>query len=844
MSEPTPQTLDLTNCDREPIHRPGRIQDIGAMITVDAGGVIRHASANAGDYLGVAARDLLGRPAIDVITPEVLDALRRQAAQARGDAPEHCRAIRLHERGTLVDVALFDSGGLLVIEAEPADSAGGHELARRVREIVRHLDVAGSHIELCQAGADQLARLLGFDRVMVYRFDDDGSGEVIAETVRPGVGSFLGQRYPAADIPQQARALYRRNWIRTIADVDGPLVDILGDGAGVLDLSLSALRAVSPVHLEYLRNMGVSASLSVSIILNDQLWGLLACHHYAPRAVSSQRRTAAELFGQIFSLALQSRQIRDEADREAKARSVQDLVLARVAATRTTTRELGALLPEIAATLAADGAALSVQGDVRLWGEAPSREALAGILDHLRREPPTELRIVESLGEWHPAGGSGLGDAAGMMVLSLSRVPRDYLIFFRREYARTVVWGGEPVKQVGPLGDRLTPRKSFEAWQEVVRNRCAPWTPLDRRIGAGLRLTLAEIVLRLSQELVDEQQAAQQRQQLLIAELNHRTRNILALVSGLVAQSRAGVERADGTATAAMAFGQLEGRVQALSRAHDQLTRQHWRPAPLRDLLAQELAPYDTGPRRVRLDGPDVLLTPRAFSTLALVVHELATNAAKYGALSAVHGSVSVVWQRQPDSALRIAWQETGGPPVQAPLRQGFGSTFVEQSVPFDLGGEARVSYEFEGLKAWLVIPAAHVQDGMAQPAAPAATAPTATPQKRSGRVMVVEDDFIIALDLRAALRRLGVGEVATASTVKQALAAIDAAPPDFALIDVNLGGETSFPVADALAAREIPFAFVTGYGDDAAVLGRFAGRPVLRKPFDRTALASLLPAG
>jgi light-regulated signal transduction histidine kinase (bacteriophytochrome)/CheY-like chemotaxis protein len=838
MSDTPGDPLDLTNCDREPIHRPGRIQAVGAMITVDARDVVRHASANSTTYFGIAAGDAIGRPATGFIDAETFAALRRQAAMARGDTPEHCRALRLRADGPLLDVALFETDGLLVIEAEPCDPEEAEELARRVRDIVRHLDVAGSHVEFCQAGADQLARLLGFDRVMVYRFDDDDSGEVVAEAVRPGIGSFLGQRYPAADIPQQARLLYLRNWIRAIADVNAPPADILGDGAGMLDLSLGGLRAVSPIHLEYLRNMGVSASLSVSIIVQGRLWGLLACHHYAPRSVSSQRRTAAELFGRIFSLALHSRENRDAADREAQARAVQDLVLARIAATKDMARELAGLLPDIAATLGADGAALSIQGDVRLWGETPSPEAFTGILERLRAEPPQELHAIERLAAWHPEG-RGFGAAAGMMALSLSRTPRDYLAFFRREYAHTVTWGGEPVKQLGPHGDRLTPRKSFEAWQEVVRGRSAPWTALDRRIGAGLRLTLAEIVLRLSQDVVDEQRAATQRQKLLIAELNHRVRNILALISGLASQGRDSLNPEDGAAPAIAAFDRLQGRVQALARAHDQLTRAEWRAVPLRGLLAEELGPYDTPERRVVLDGPAVSLTPRAFSTLALVVHELARNAVQHGALSARHGQVSVSWSRQPDGALALDWHESGGPAVQAPLRNGFGSTFIAESIPFHLSGEVRIDYEFGGLRARILIPATHLRHDAAASAAPAKPTPPAGARPR--RVIVVEDDFIVALDLKAALRRLGVAEVATASSVKRALAAIEAEAPDLALLDINLGSETSFPIAEALAARDIPFIFVTGYGADEAVLGRFAERPVLRKPFDRAALAALL---
>jgi light-regulated signal transduction histidine kinase (bacteriophytochrome) len=844
MTEP----VDLSNCDREPIHRPGNIQGFGALLAVDQMGIIRHASANLADFLGIAADRALGRPAGAFIAPGLCRTLRQraEAATAAGTV-ERLFATRLQDGGQPFDLALHVSNGLLVIELEPPVATDAEEPSAMLRQLTAELDRAGGFVDFARAGAQHLGSLLGYDRAMVYRFDEDESGEVIAEVVRPGLGSFLGQRYPAGDIPRQARTLYLRNWIRMIADVDGVPMPVLGEGARQLDLSLAGLRAVSPIHLEYLRNMGVSASLSVSIIIQGRLWGLLACHHYSPRRVGCRRRAAAELFGQVFALVLQSRERRDEAERAATARGVQDRVLARIAGTDQSVDGIAALLPEIVATLGADGAGLSIQGQVRLWGEAPGADAFAALLAELRQSGSSEIVAIEAVAARHkstPAWGRPAWDkdVAGILAVPLSAAPRDYLVFFRRELARTIVWAGAPAKTVGPLGDRLTPRKSFEAWQEVVRGRSAPWTQLDHRIAEGLRLALSEVVLRQAHRALEERREAGEKQKLLIAELNHRVRNILALIAALVAQTR-GAMTSGSAGQAMLAIDRLEGRVQALARAHDQLTREEWAPTPLARLLAEELAPYaGEGAHRAPLQGPDVLITPRAFSTLALLFHELATNAAKHGAFSTALGQVSVSWRLTADRGLAIDWVESGGPPVRAPLHRGFGSTFVEKAVPFDLRGEARVDYLFAGLRAHFSIPAAHVATVRAP--LPAAAAPAPGLARVPAHVLLVEDDLLIAMDLESELRSLGVATVAAASSVQQALAMIEATPPAFALLDINLSGETTFPVASVLRQRGIPFAFVTGYGDDKAVLGEFAGRPVLAKPFGRRALRDILRAG
>jgi two-component sensor histidine kinase len=421
-----------------------------------------------------------------------------------------------------------------------------------------------------------------------------------------------------------------------------------------------------------------------------------------------------------------------------------------------------------------------------------------------------------------------------MLALPISRSPRDYVVLFRQEIVRTVRWAGDPYlpKEFGPNGDRLSPRKSFESWAETVSGRSAPFTPVEQQIAETLRATLIEVVLRMSDEAHAERQQAAERQELLIAELNHRVRNILGLIRGLVRQSR-------GSAASVEEFvGELDGRIHALARAHNQITSDNWGPGSLRTLIETEAAAYLGGKSdRVRTRGPEVLLMPQAFSTMALVLHELVTNSAKYGGLSD-SGHVETSWSIDAGGDLVLDWRESGGPAVQPPKRQGFGSTIIRRSIPYDLGGEARIDFLVTGLHACFVIPGRHLGERRAPhaPDHPSAAAPTplATPGGTviAGNVLLVEDSLIIAMDAEDILLRLGAERVQTAASVGTAMAEIDAEPPRLAVLDVNLGAETSIPVADRLRAAGIPYIFASGYGEQARMPEAHAEVPMIQKPY------------
>ena len=835
--------VDLTSCDREPIHVLGGVQPFGVLVAISADWIVSSASVNVVDVLGVDHADLVGTSLADHLRPEATAAIRARIAQLGfPDAVERAFGLVLAGDGRAFDVAVHVSGQNVVIEAEPSHGPRPHADGAQVRPLIGRVVRTRTTQEMCAVGARQLRALTGFDRVMVYRFGEDGSGEVIAESRLAALEPFEGLRYPATDIPKQARALYVRNLTRIISDVNAdpvPIEPYHGPDGRPLDLSMSTLRAVSPIHHEYLRNMGVRASMSVSILRRGKLWGLFACHHHAPRVLPYSLRTMAELFGQFFSFALEQREADEERGLFERTRSSHQAISRMVAETGSIAENFEAFTEALGDVVPFGGAALSMEGRVRLGGRTPGEAEVRELIRFLNTAASDRVYATDELAAHHPPAKGYQDVGAGVMALPISRSPRDYLVLFRGEVSRTVTWAGRPDKpvEVGPNGTRLTPRKSFEAWKQTVSGRSAPWTPAELSAANDLRVTMLEVVLRLTDEAARERASAQERQELLIAELNHRVRNILNLIRGLVGQSRAGEQTIDDF------VGKVGRRIQALARAHDQITDEQWQPGSLRELIETEAQAYADGKdARLDVEGPDVLVQPTAFTVLSLVVHELLTNAMKYGALGSEEGRVTIRMVPEADGGLTLHWREEGGPPVQAPTRRGFGSTIIERSVPYELKGKADLSYEVGGVRARFYVPAAFVERVAAGRAgAPAGASAPALAEVR-GRALVVEDNMIIGLDAEMLMEELGADEVVLASCVADALAAMRDRPFDAALLDVNLGPETSEPIAKALAEAGVPFVFATGYGEVDGLTTGF-DVPVVRKPYAADAVRSAFAA-
>ena len=590
--------------------------------------------------------------------------------------------------------------------------------------------------------------------------------------------------------------------------------------------------------------MGVAASLSVSILKRGKLWGLFACHHESPKTLPLGVRTSAELFGQMFAFLLDRKESDIEREDSARARILHDQLMAQLAEDSDFVRDFGTITDAIANVVPFDGAVGWIDGKFITRGQTPSEAEFRGLVRFLNTTASSRIYAQKNLSSVYPEAAAFVDRAAGLLVLPISRTPRDYIVLFRSEVARQVQWAGNPDKPVthGRHGDRLTPRKSFEVWKQTVHNECTPWSPSEINAADSLRITLLEVILRLSDASSREQTRSQEKQELLIAELNHRVRNILNLVRSLIAQTNTGGRDVSQFTEV------IGGRIHALARAHDQITHQNWAPSSLYELVDTETDAYIVGAaRRVAISGTDAMLKPGAFTTLSLVVHELVTNSVKYGALSKPAGKVEIRIEALTDEALRIVWRETGGPPIQKqPIRKGFGTTIIERSIPFELKGEANVRYDVTGLAAEFIIPPAFIA-GFREPAekAEAADGPDVSRKKiLSGEVLVVEDNLIIAMDAEQIMRDLGAANVQIANSVTKALDILETDDISFAFLDVNLGSETSEPVAEALQSRGIRFVFATGYGDRTALTKAFPDAAIIVKPYDASTVVAGLSKG
>ncbi|MFM9849060.1 MAG: HWE histidine kinase domain-containing protein [Hyphomicrobiaceae bacterium] len=848
MTQPTaPETMiaqivDLTNCDREPIHVPGSVQAHGVLL-VCAGTDrrIEHASANTRFMLGEGPEHLLGKSLSTVIGTAASAALTNALDIAQGSINSRVFGLDL-ANGKRCHANVVSQPGRVIVEFEPVtDHDEVITPLQLVAVLLSRMQQARTVQKLCELAAERIRALIRFDRVMIYKFMHDGAGRVIAEAKRSDLVPLLDLHYPASDIPQQARVLYLKKWIRLIADVGSEPQSIVperGASGQPVDLSFADLRSVSPIHIEYLKNMGVAASMSISVFVGGKLWGLIACHHYSPSMVAADIRAAAELLGQIFSLQVESLEPNDQADLVRGARVRIDRLLAEFPTTGTLMENLAQRLADLRALVPCDGAGLWVEGIWNGQGATPPAREIPALARFVVEASGGDAFATHELSRRLPEAARYASDASGLLAIPLSRMARDYLMLFRKEIVHTVRWAGDPSKPVtvGPHGGRLTPRKSFEHWESEVRGQSLPWEQSDRLTAEALRIGLLEVVLRLYEVAVRERAAAAERQSLLIGELNHRVKNVLALISTLVTRGQN-----TGDSLASFVNG-LERRIKALAFAHDQATQE--RAGTIDRLLEAETAPYrQQNTAAIVFTGPVVALDAHAFSVLALVLHEMITNAAKYGALSVLNARLTVEWRIDVSGNCVIQWQESGGPAVQAPTRRGFGRTLIERQIVHDLNGETELRYELTGVRARFVIPAKHVVE-----VDPDASGDSSRPLPSSGGasltgldVLLVEDSLLIALDAEAMLQEAGAASVEIVSNAEAGLRFLTAKTCSVAVLDINLGRGTSIPVADELAKRCIPFIFASGYNDATAIPERLRHVRIVGKPYSMGALAGAI---
>lgn len=836
-------TVDLSNCDREPIHIPGSIQPHGAMLVCDPETTeVLFASQTAEELLGKRNTSLIGLTLPEVLGGQPAHDLRNAAAKVGGShLAGVLMGLNLANLDVPVDALTHQHRNRLFVEIEPTsiDATAAKDALDMTQNLVRRIGLENSVEKIASTGARLIRGMLGYDRVMVYQFLHNGAGRVIAEAKASGLSSFMGQHFPASDIPYQARRLYLQNTIRMIGDVNFkpiPLEPPLKSDEEPVDMSFAQLRSVSPIHCEYLQNMGVAASLSISVVVDGELWGLISCHHNTPKIIPMPLRVGAELFGQYFSMqiALSDRRAALVATNEARARL--DQIVADIEPGEAVDAAVTRHLDDLASLIESNGAGISVNGGWSAIGRAPSGQNALDLIAVLRSTAAGNVWSTNDLCSVDGLSGDYGAEVAGLLAIPISSMSRDYLVLFRSEEAFAIEWAGEPVKAIvsGHLGERLSPRGSFDTWREDVRGQSHPWTDRELSVAEAIRVYLRDIVLRYNEATSEERERTERRRRVLNDELNHRVKNILSLVKSIARQTGATAASVEDYASA------MEGRLRALAYAHDQ-SLQAGNGGDLATLIAAEasLHRYGAEADRVTIDGPPVGLSDRSFGVVALVLHELMTNAAKYGALSVPEGRLSLSWRISAEGACVLRWLEENGPAVSMPTRSGFGSKLIQTTMEYDLGGSALVEYRPTGLHAELVIPETHlVASAEVMPGgAPAVSRPTQALHQLD--VLLVEDQALIAMDTEDTLLKLGAAKVRLCANVAQAMSELTATRPDFAILDFNLGNETSADVADVLRTMNIPFLFVSGYGDNVLIPEHLKQIPIVRKPVSPTALSS-----
>jgi two-component system, chemotaxis family, sensor kinase Cph1 len=499
--------------EEEIIRIPGFIKPYGVLIALEEPQLeIVQISSNTQELLGIPLKQLLNQPLAKLLGAPQTSELKKSLGSDFSRINPLRISIKQSGKTLFFDGIIHRYDGIAMLELLPTKSEAPStffNFYHLVKTATDRIQEATTTAELSKIAVQEFRNLTEFDRVMVYKFDAEGAGTVVAEAKCESVkDSYLGLCYPATDIPEEARQLFFLNKVRVIPDVNDQPVAIVPayhpKTDRPLDLSLSTLRGVSPSHIEYLQNMGVVGSLVIALTKRKALWGLISCHHYSPKPVRYELQTACEFLGQVMSLELVSQEENDDLDYKVKLNTAQSRLLESIAIAHTLRDGLMQSCSQLLDLVGAQGCAICINGDITVRGETPSQEDLQGLVQWLESEAKDNLFSTDCLCNSYPAAEQFKDVASGLLVLTLSKVQKNYLLWFRPEIIQTVSWAGNPDDsyQVDETGVRkLCPRQSFELWKETVQFKSQPWLTVELEAAREFRSALVGLILRQADEL-------------------------------------------------------------------------------------------------------------------------------------------------------------------------------------------------------------------------------------------------------------------------------------------------------------------------------------------------------
>jgi light-regulated signal transduction histidine kinase (bacteriophytochrome) len=702
------QTPDLTACDREPIQFSGAIQPHGLLLIAEVASL--RVVAGAGDIEGRLSRKWIGEQLGDLLA----QSLSVPSDQAKATIGTNVALAPVPGLQETFDAVLNISGDHILVELEPRPDVAAPTISTlfRLDAISTAFERSADLSALCERAAVAFREMTGFDRVMVYRFLDDDAGTVLAEDRDPALPSFLHHHFPASDIPKQARALYVRNRVRVIPDIHYVPAQIRPADAGLtaIDLTDVSLRSVSPIHIQYLKNMGVGASASISIVKDGLLWGLIACHNATPRRIGQEMRSACQALAGGLARQIRAKEEAAAYRERIRLRAAEERLVALLDRQNPFASWFDDHGEDFHRLLDADGFAVVNGREIVTAGICPTPGDISALARWLEPTLGAEPFVTAELGILYAPAWAYRAVASGLLATSLPSESGVTLLWFRAEEAEIVEWAGNPHKATDTPGGELTPRNSFEAWSETVSGRARRWTTGEVEAAQRLRRTLTELrqgqrLRELNRQLgvsVAEKEALIAEKDHLLREVNHRVQNSLQLVQAFLGLQA----RAADNPEISQQLEEAQRRMSAVALVHRRLYQADQLETVDLARYLEELVGDMTGAlgrewqQRIRLNLDPVLVSADRAVHVGLIATELVINANKY-AYDGRPGPLTIAIEEHRDK-FRLIVADEGAWKEQA--RIGFGTRMMNAMVQ-SLGGTIEHLDNQPGLRVIVTAP-------------------------------------------------------------------------------------------------------------------------------------------